>query len=79
MDLTFLYGNPFYIAISFVTFHALIGQPFFDFDFVKSALLFAVLYILYKKYGKTVTGDIKQTVSAFGSNKSLFRHHHRHY
>jgi hypothetical protein len=77
MELTFLYGNPFYIAIAFVTFHALIGQPFFDFDFIKSGLLFAVLYILYKKYGKTVT---REPISSFGKNgHSSMGHFPRHH
>ena len=69
MDLSFLQGNPFYIAIAFIIFHSLIGQPFFDFDIIHSALLFAALYVLYKKYGNGFLGKVGQNVSSFGRRR----------
>ncbi len=71
MDFSFLKGNPFYIFIGFLLFYLVIAQPFFDMDFVKSFFLFALLYVLYKKYGNNFLDNFKK--SSFGKKKR--RHH----
>ena len=68
MDLSFLRGNPLYILIGFVIFYLFIAQPFFDMDLVKSILLFALIYALYKKYGNNYLDRFK-TGSQFGKRR----------
>ena len=68
MDLSFLRGNPLYIFIGFIVFYFLIAQPFFDTDLIKSFFIFALLYVLYKKYGNNLLDRFKK-VSHFGKRR----------
>ena len=70
-DLSFLRGNPFYIAIGFIIFYMFIAQPFFDTDLLKSILLFGLFYVLYKKYGNGLLDRFKRQsgVSLFGKRR----------
>ena len=54
MNIPFVTDNPIYILIAFIVFYYLISKPLFKFDFIKSLLLFVVLYILYSKFGKSL-------------------------
>ena len=52
MNIPFVTGNPLYILIGFLVFYFLIAKPLLHFDFIKSLLIFIVLYVLYSKFGK---------------------------
>ena len=52
MNIPFVTGNPIYILIGFLVFYYMIAKPLLKFDFLKSLIIFIVLYVLYKKFGK---------------------------
>ena len=56
-------GNPIYIVLGVIAFYYIIGEPMLQLNFIKSLLLFIVLYVLYMKFGKQHFG------SAFGKNR----------
>jgi len=69
IDLSFLKGNPVYILVGFVIFYLVIAQPFFKLDLIRSILLFALLYVLFKKYGDKAMDKLKTvTKSSLGRN-----------
>ena len=67
MDFAFLKSNPLYVCIAFLVFYFVVAQPFLKLDLTKSLIFFAVLYILYKKFGN---GFIeKKFSSGFGKRR----------
>ena len=69
IDISFLRTNPLKLLIGFLLFYYFIAEPFFDFDLVKSLLLFALIFFLYKKYGNNALSRFKRNSSQFGKRR----------
>jgi hypothetical protein len=61
--------NPIYLLIGFLIFYYFIAQPFFNFDLIRSVLLFIVLYFIYTKYGDKIFERVKSQSSSFGRRR----------
>jgi hypothetical protein len=59
IDISFLRTNPIKLLIAFIIFYYFIAQPFFDMEFMKSVLFFALFFFLYKKYGNNALSKFK--------------------
>lgn len=69
IDLSFIRSNPLYVVIAFLVFYYIIAKPFFDWSFLKSILIFLVLYILYKRFGNDMLSKFKKPSSSYGSRR----------
>ena len=69
IDISFLRTNPLKLLIAFAVFYFLIAEPFFDMDFLKSVVVFALLFFLYKKYGNNFFDRFLRKRSQFGKRR----------
>jgi len=69
IDLSFMRTNPLQLLVGFVLFYFLIAQPLFDMDLIKSILLFALIFFLYKKYGNNALDRFRKSNSLFGKRR----------